>query len=157
MEVVLLRHAESTANINPSECRRRNVPLSPHGEQQAANLSGDFDIVFCSPLRRTRQTLDLSGIRYRELIIASEVREIIDFPSNLLTDEEVDDNYYENYDSITDRCTRFFERLQSIYEPGRRILVVSHGMFLHQLTGKYADNTWMLRNAQMVSVTLRNR
>lgn len=158
MEVILLRHAESTANVNPSEYhRRRNVPLSPFGQKQAAELKGDFDLVICSPLRRARQTLSQSGIQYRELIVAPELREIIDFPANLLTDDEDEDSFVESSDSVRDRCCHFIQRLSKVYEPGRQILIISHCMFLRKLTDKFAERPCILQNAQMIPVTFKEQ
>ncbi len=64
--VWLIRHGESTAQAHR---RHENDPsLSPRGEQQAralaAVLGGEsFDEAWISPLRRTRQTFELSGVR----------------------------------------------------------------------------------------------
>ncbi|MEI6220807.1 MAG: histidine phosphatase family protein [Actinomycetes bacterium] len=62
-EVVLLRHAHSTANLKGVLAGRDNrVGLSPRGKREAqelANLlgSGSFDAIYSSPLRRCRETI----------------------------------------------------------------------------------------------------
>ena len=62
-EVVLLRHAHSTANLKGVLAGRDNrVSLSPRGKREAvevANYLGplEFDAIYSSPLKRCRETL----------------------------------------------------------------------------------------------------
>ena len=62
-EVVLLRHAHSTANLNGILAGRDNrVGLSPRGKIEAGEVadllkSGNFDAIYSSPLRRCKETI----------------------------------------------------------------------------------------------------
>ena len=62
-EVVLVRHAHSTANLKGVLAGRDNrVTLSPRGRQEAAELAAalskmEFDGIYSSPLRRCKETL----------------------------------------------------------------------------------------------------
>ena len=49
--------------------------LTPEGQQQAAALKGHYDLVICSPLRRTLQTLHCSRVTYRRLMVSELCRE----------------------------------------------------------------------------------
>ena len=68
--LVLLRHAESTANVEKRKAGQLDVPLSPHGIEQAKALVEDldaykFDMVFTSPSERCQDTTFLSiGARH---------------------------------------------------------------------------------------------
>lgn len=60
-EIVLVRHAESEANVAHTWQGRGNAPLSPQGQTQVERLRSRingrrFDAVVCSPLDRTRAT-----------------------------------------------------------------------------------------------------
>ena len=62
-EVILLRHAHSTANLKGVLAGRDNrVSLSPRGKGEARDLANflesfEFDAIFASPLRRCRETI----------------------------------------------------------------------------------------------------
>ncbi len=62
-EVVLLRHAHSTANLKGILAGRHNrVGLSPRGKIEAGEVadllkSGNFDAIYSSPLRRCKETI----------------------------------------------------------------------------------------------------
>ena len=62
-EVVLLRHAHSTANLKGILAGRDNrVGLSPRGKIEAGEVadllkSGNFDAIYSSPLRRCKETI----------------------------------------------------------------------------------------------------
>lgn len=60
-EIVLIRHAQSAANVAKTWQGRGNAPLSTEGETQVAALgdrlgTGRFDAVVSSPLRRAYET-----------------------------------------------------------------------------------------------------
>ena len=51
-----LRHAESVYNAN-QENKMFNCGLTDKGILQASQLTGDYDLVIVSPLKRTSDTL----------------------------------------------------------------------------------------------------
>jgi hypothetical protein len=85
-EIYFLRHAQSLANIGHHHCL--DAPLSDEGIEQAKKVEGCFDLVLCSPLRRTKETLHYSKIKYGELIIADNAREYIQNLSSCLPLEQ---------------------------------------------------------------------
>ncbi len=62
-EVVLVRHAHSTANLKGVLAGRDNrIGLSPRGKREAGELASllareEFDVIYSSPLRRCRETI----------------------------------------------------------------------------------------------------
>ncbi len=59
--LVLLRHAETTANVENRKAGQINVPLTPHGIEQSKGLKEDmggykYDAVFLSDLERCQDT-----------------------------------------------------------------------------------------------------
>ena len=58
-ELYFTRHAESQGNVGSNTI---DSPLTPAGIEQAKLLSGHFDLVVVSPLRRAQETLHYSRI-----------------------------------------------------------------------------------------------
>ena len=74
----LARHGESRGNTG--EERDIDPPLSEQGQQQAARLSESlghitFDRIYVSPLKRTRQTLEMSGLAMNDVVFDSRIIE----------------------------------------------------------------------------------
>ncbi|MFI6295663.1 histidine phosphatase family protein [Nonomuraea sp. NPDC050790] len=66
-ELLLLRHGETEWSKNGRHTGRTDLPLTTHGEGQAAALAplvkgGAFDLVLVSPARRARRTAELAGL-----------------------------------------------------------------------------------------------
>jgi len=73
MEVYVLRHGETTGNALRIMDGRTDVPLTEKGEEQAKKageiLRGvPFTRLYCSPLSRTRRTMELALGRKAEFI-----------------------------------------------------------------------------------------
>lgn len=65
-ELWLIRHGETEWSAAKRNTGRTDIPLTPMGERQAAELSQAlagrrFSLVLCSPLRRARQMCELAG------------------------------------------------------------------------------------------------
>ncbi|GAA3432394.1 histidine phosphatase family protein [Kutzneria kofuensis] len=74
MRIILVRHGESLGNVDElAYCRIPDhaLPLTPHGEQQVADTAPEIRALlapgpvaaYVSPYLRTRQTLELLGVR----------------------------------------------------------------------------------------------
>lgn len=66
-ELLLLRHGETEWSKNGRHTGRTDLPLTTHGEGQAAALAplvkgNDFDLVLVSPAQRARRTAELAGL-----------------------------------------------------------------------------------------------
>jgi broad specificity phosphatase PhoE len=137
MKVTFLRHAISIFNeMNTSE---KDCELSEAGKAQARGLVGDYDLVICSVMTRTKQTLAFSQIKYKELVYSPICREFRTTICDYLPHE--DEKIPEPRESLLERVSKFREYLKEKNQ-GQRILVVSHGDFIFAMNGetKYPDN-----------------
>ncbi len=62
-QIIFLRHAETKMNKEGRFCGRRDVEISEEGRKQAKKMREifkeyQFDAIYCSPLKRTKQTLE---------------------------------------------------------------------------------------------------
>lgn len=138
MEVYLLRHAE-TYN-NKYGLSTIDVGLTPDGIKQANRLSGEFDLVIISPLRRTMETFKHSEIKTKTLVTWDCCREVICDPSDCLHGEIFE---IEQEESVVQRLTEFLNKLEFLkgtYPINKKILVITHGFIILRLTGRMLDN-----------------
>jgi probable phosphoglycerate mutase len=66
MELYFMRHGETAWSLTGQHPGRTDLPLTPHGEQEARELAPliagvKFDRVFVSPRQRARRTAELAG------------------------------------------------------------------------------------------------
>jgi broad specificity phosphatase PhoE len=66
----LVRHGETAWSLSRQHTGKTDIPLTPHGEEQAATLAPrlravDFALVLSSPLQRARRTAELAGFANR--------------------------------------------------------------------------------------------
>ena len=120
-----IRHAQCTNNVDGNN--DRDSPLTELGISQANQLSGEFDLVICSTLRRTRQTLDNSSIKYSQIMFTDLCREIMDggghnYYNNEVIKAETEEEYKE-------RLSKFKKLLSEKLQTNQRIVVISHGCF----------------------------
>lgn len=134
--ITLIRHAEST--YNSSGDRTRDCPLSGRGYRQAARIIGNYDVIVCSPMKRSRQTLAASKLGFREVIFTDLCREIIDRnPINLYPKEK---KSAESRKQIRARVDEFKSLIRKLAKTNSKIAVISHSGFLYELTGDNFDN-----------------
>lgn len=72
LEIYLARHGETEWSLSGRHTGSTDLPLTPHGEQQAASLKErlkkiHFDGVYSSPLQRARRTAELASFPRPEL------------------------------------------------------------------------------------------
>lgn len=68
LRLYLIRHGETEWSLSGQHTGRTDIPLTPHGEEEARRLAGPlgritFDRAFSSPRLRARRTAELAGIR----------------------------------------------------------------------------------------------
>lgn len=131
MKVTFLRHAESIFNANLIS--EKDCELTQKGVEQACALEGQYDVVICSIMKRTCQTLENSHIKYGKLIFTDLCREkrsdICDYLS-------YEDEVQETWEELEARIERFVYFLKSQASPYQSVLVVSHGDFIHTIGKK---------------------
>jgi broad specificity phosphatase PhoE len=132
MKVHFLRHAESIFNANLTS--EKDCELTEKGVQQASEVENQYDIVFCSIMKRTRKTLDNSKITYGTLVFTDLCREKRVDICDYLPHE--DETVKETDEELEKRIQSFIYFLKSQVSPHQAILVVSHGDFIHTLGKK---------------------
>lgn len=133
-ELYLMRHAQSLANIGV-ECV--DSPLSSNGHEQASHVGGHYDIVVTSCMQRAIQTLKSSNITYSQHIVSDTCREVrMGHCADYMDGEPV---VVETNETLQARMRDFLTLLYRVTDalgnyPGRRVLVISHAVFIRLLT-----------------------
>lgn len=136
MKIRLIRHAESTWNALGDTSN--NVPTTENGKNQAKNLSGEYDLVVCSTLRRARETIDNSNIKYKKIIFTDLCREHFDGnPSNYFSLEE---HKKESQEELLQRTEEFKCFVGKLMKDNYKICVITHYGFLQKMTGFRFNN-----------------
>ena len=172
MNLILIRHAESTANSEGRWQGRADFPLSEAGRSQAGLLRQRLERegyapthIYSSPLSRVLETAQIaslnmdipiegwddlmehdvgafSGLTWPEI----EAR----FPDAAREFEATRDfdvvEGAETHDEIMDRARRVVDRLISEHDNGDRVLVFSHGGILTRVIARLlgTDRLWFL-------------
>lgn len=105
-QLVLVRHGETEWSREGRHTGRTDIPLTRHGEQEAAalqpRLAGySFAAVFCSPLQRARRTCELAG-----------------YGGVAAMDNDLREWDYGSYDGLTLREIRSGQPSWSLWENG---------------------------------------
>lgn len=148
-EFCMVRHGETDWNRDGRIQGFEDIPLNTVGEQQA-DLTGIYlaqetwDVMICSPYQRTRTTADGIGrhvqVRHRDEVPAVGERNG-GVASGLTMRErqtQFPDGIVPGMESQMALQRRAITALTAIAEryPGQRIIVVSHGGFIHALLSR---------------------
>lgn len=152
-KIELLRHAQSLFNRYGID--ERDCGITNQGREQASKIEGYWDLVICSPMRRCRETLEASQIKYGELKIEEMCRERRDSQCDFFYKEEVPK---ESVEELLERCSQFKNLLRELRKKYNTILVVSHSGFIWHLTSFLNENGhrigWRLDNCQKMTFHL---
>ena len=121
MELYVVRHGQTNGNIEKvlDGCKR-DIPLNDTGLMQANSAKDTlkdvkFDIIICSPLIRTKQTMDIINVNNIPVIYESKVieRDCGEFTGKSF--ESLDRDLYWNYHDKTiyekaESLEKFFKR-----------------------------------------------
>ncbi len=161
MDLILIRHGESSANAEGRLQGQRDYPLTRRGRAQAVRLARwtermgiDWDAAYCSPLSRARDTADIIA-RERGTRAPVEDPDLMEFHVGKLQgllhtqlrqrhpeffertlDEHADYSRWggESYAMLQARVARVRRMLESAHRSeAQRVLVVGHGGFGTQL------------------------
>ncbi len=147
----LVRHAESQAQTG--EQLSIDADLSELGRQQAARLKAplanvEFDAVFVSPLKRARQTFELSGASCAKGSVRFDSR-IVEamqpggylpiLPYGPLPAYGSPDGFNAWESDLLRRTRSFFRDLEELPETCGNILVVSHAMAINLIFSVFMD------------------
>jgi len=134
--IYFIRHGESM--FNRFGVNIHDVGLTELGKSQAAKIDLSVDLVICSELKRTLQTLRFSNIKYKKLLIIPEIREYRDglLPNHLQHEQ----CYTETEESFSKRVQKFNDFLMKIKGEYGSIAVITHHGVLSKLLGVASRN-----------------
>ncbi len=130
MTITVLRHCESVFNVDPASTQR-DCPLSPAGELHAATLRGHYELVLVSPLRRARQTLELSDITYGAVETCALAREHKTGPCDCVDGEAFGN---ESEPEVIARAARLKLFLAEAVARHGNVLLIAHADIVWYLT-----------------------
>ena len=144
MNLYVVRHGQTEANVNHLFNGRNERDLTEFGIEQANSLANRMktiskDLIFSSPLKRARHTASILNINNIEIISDDRLIErdygkftlksvdlIKDRRNKLFDLENNEIKEIESYKSIYDRVGNFIEEIKEKYAD-KNILVVTHG------------------------------
>ena len=170
-KVYFMRHAETKLNRQKCFAGITETNITGKGAIEARKnfpfKENDFDVYYCSPLSRTRQTLDAVLPNHPEPIIDSRIIER-DFGlwkgvpyqsvSDWLTEQCILGNYDpphgETYKHLQDRVYDFVTEMFKIHK-NKRILVVTHATILRMVRDLFLTTMEKkpIKNSQILIVT----
>lgn len=143
MELYVVRHGQTIVNVKELINARNIIGINKEGKKQA-NIAAkqlekiNIDLIFCSTLRRTKQTCKIINknkvkVIYDKRIIERDSRSMQFKNAEKLNLEEWYDvnktivyKNSEGFKSILDRVKKFLEEVKRKY-PDKAILIVTHG------------------------------
>ncbi len=169
--VFFMRHAKTNLNKEGKFAGRIDCDVTEEGLQATRDSfpykDEDFDYIYISPLKRTRQTLDAAIPNHKEPIVDERIieRDVGDWdgkPYDIISDS-LRENYIKGFidppggesaKAIKQRVTGFVEDLFSKYGPNDRILVVSHGAVLREIRDNFLPQMPKepIKNSQILEV-----
>lgn len=150
MKLYLVRHGQTDWNLKHKAQGQVDIPLNETGIEQAKNLrtklkSYDFDICYCSPLKRATQTAEIAVNSHTNIVFVDDLKER-SFGELEGTDPRtwnMKDNYdrklnistygIEPINDVLARSKRVLERIKAENTGNARVLVVGHGALLKTL------------------------
>jgi len=118
----------------------RDTSLTDYGKRCASLLTGQYDVVICSTLRRARQTLDYSQITYGNLIFSDLCREILSIniiPNNLYNGEV---QRTETAEGVSLRIQYLTALLIPLLNNNQKILIITHPEIIFKLCNQYVNS-----------------
>lgn len=126
----LIRHGETSYNTDKTTLNHFNVPLTHDGCIQASHLIGHYDVVFVSPLSRTKMTYECSHITGDVVIYDDRIREYRTCVCDFIEGEDL---IYETEEDILNRCRDFYDYL-SLHYQSKKICVITHANWIKYFT-----------------------
>jgi broad specificity phosphatase PhoE len=143
--LVLLRHGETEWSRSGQHTGRTDIPLTPHGEDQARAVAHaltefSFVLTLSSPLQRARRTAELAGLTAEldddllewdyggyDGLTTSEIRERLGYDWSVFRDGVVPgDTPGETVEEVAGRASRVVKRALAAMEHGD-VALVGHG------------------------------
>ncbi len=148
--LTLLRHAQSEFNAGNVDVFDANI--TDLGKQQAGAVTGHYDLVICSTLSRTKQTLQHSQITYDKVVFLEEAREKRFMNCDFRLDEEI---IQETFVEFMQRVLKLKEMILDFCKSHEKVLVLCHDNVIRALTATNVEDV-LKNNAKPNGVFLEN-
>lgn len=171
LDITFIRHAESEYNKKGLLAGIVDCNLTQKGLEDAKllrkSLKNDFDFIYCSPLKRTKQTLNAifpdCKPNYDNRIIERTFGVLDGKPKASVSREKIklyEQGLYlapgaESIKELDKRVCTFVEELFQKYHNNEKILVVTHNGILNSVKRNFiksCDNMWS-HNLGMIKLT----
>ena len=177
MELYVVRHGQTMINVFEMVNGINKIGLNRIGKKEARAASEevgklDIDLIFCSPLKRTKQTCELINknnveVRYDERLLERNSNKVqFDRIANLNFDEWYDitkvvlTKEAEGFKSVYERTVNLIKELKEKY-PDKAIMIVTHGdvckainAYFNNLTDAKAISSFNQGNCEIKKYTL---
>jgi len=165
MKIYLIRHAESTYNDRKILQGRQDCELSSRGIKETIECSltfpNNFDAIFCSPLKRTRKTIEIllpnSEVIYDERIIERGLGDWENMPNTdekqFLLRNQVTPPNGETLEEVDHRIIQFLTMLKKDYKD-KRVLIVTHAGIIYAIHRVLKMPKRMVDNLEIVEVVI---
>ncbi len=172
-QIIFLRHAETKMNKEGRFCGRRDVEISEEGRKQAEKMRETFkeyhfDAMYCSPLKRTKQTLEaifpsqkfIEEDGFTEISLGDwegKNKETVDqslrkdFQKGIYTPP-----YGERHEEVEARVRETIERIFATYPDNSLILVCTSNGIMRTIKRMYNIKTEniMLKNLEYFTLEI---
>lgn len=149
MPIKFLRHCEAFHNINNNYYEHNDTSLTPNGVDQAEKLTGHYDLILCSPMRRCKETLLYSNITHNKVYICNLFREYKTHNCDLMHSEEKE---FESEFEILNRIS-LIDTYISDLPRDKNILIITHADLLWYLSSHVREDerfgTW-IKNGETI-------
>ena len=165
MQITLIRHAESTYNEKKLLQGQIDCELSTKGlrdtKVHSKNFPTDFNICYCSPLKRTKQTAEILvpylNVIYDERLIERGLGDWENMPNTdekqfLLKNKMVPPNG-ETFEALDNRISEFLKMIKSKYN-NEKILIVTHGGVIYAIHRILGLKVKPIENLEMVTLEI---
>ncbi len=150
MKLYVIRHGLTKCNVEKKYNGRYDEDIIEEGINQAIKASKivknlDIDLIICSPMKRTKHTMELLNVNNIEVIYDDRLMERDNGKLTLTKIDEYYDNEYYNYYS-----TKPIEGLETLPELFNRV-----HLFLDEVKIKYSDKNILLVTHGAVARTIQ--
>ena len=171
LNLMFIRHAETELNRTGIFAGRTDCNITQEGFEQARGVLKDdeknFDYIYCSPLKRTKQTLD-AILPNSTPIVDERITEICigewEGKKKELFDKDLVALYRagqytppgaETTSQVDKRVCDFIESLFNTYKNNERILVVTHNGVMRSIKRNFVKNynNIMSKNLEYIILT----
>lgn len=165
MRVTLIRHAESIYNKKRLLQGQIDCSLSQKGlsdtKKKSKDFPTDFEICFCSPLKRTKQTAEIL-VPYLKKNYDKRIMErgLGDWENTSNTDEKqfllhnkiVPPNG-ETREEFDSRILEFLEMIKNNYN-NKKVLIITHGGVIYAMYRILGLKVKTIENLEMVTIEI---